>query len=492
MDNNFDQLKNLLLTLRNLSFVRRLFFWHKVKESLIDATADLQRLLYSIEVTRENNSQLEQVNRNLTKDLQLSGDAMTQKLVLIESLNFQFKEKTDKVSQYTSELAAAKANMANLEKSLNQTMWDYRLLHEQQAQLLKENKQLREDQATIVQNNADYTKRKSELDIELAQLKSDYQNKLLDLQELRKQNTQLMKDEEFRKQEHSNALASLQRIQEQIQADRNKEVEERNIAEIDRIRQMKETWAKHQENVKNTIKSICNKQTIEYIDHVPFKGDPDNTVKICDEFVVFDAKSPANDDLSNFPHYLKDQAEKAKKYAKQENVKCDIFFVIPSSTLESLSTFVYPLADYTVYFISLDSLEPVLLCLQRIEAYEFAEQLSPEERENICRILGKFAHLSKRRIQIDSFFAKQFIELAYKCESDLPKDVMDKVVEFEKSEKLNPPLEKRVKAISIRELEKDRDEVNSIASTKGIVIEDAEISMSLNALPLYKRSSDTE
>ena len=42
--------------------------------------------------------------------------------------------------------------------------------------------------------------------------------------------------------------------------------------------------------------------------------------------------------------------------------------------------------------------------------YEFAEKLSPEERDNICRIIGKFAHTTKRRIQIDQFFANEFLD----------------------------------------------------------------------------------
>jgi hypothetical protein len=139
-----------------------------------------------------------------------------------------------------------------------------------------------------------------------------------------------------------------------------------------------------------------------------------------------------------------------------------------------------------VYIISFDAMEQTILSLKKIEEYEFAEQLSPEERDNICRMLGKFAHLTKRRIQIDSFFAKQFIELAYKAESDLPKDIFDKVVEFERSEKLNPPQEKRAKAISTKELEKDLIKLNNEVFSKGILIDDTKISNGINELELYK------
>ncbi|MEZ4997303.1 MAG: hypothetical protein R2758_07535 [Bacteroidales bacterium] len=36
---------------------------------------------------------------------------------------------------------------------------------------------------------------------------------------------------------------------------------------------------------------------------------PDNTIEISGEYIIFDAKSPANDDLSNFPTYIKNQAD---------------------------------------------------------------------------------------------------------------------------------------------------------------------------------------
>jgi hypothetical protein len=131
-------------------------------------------------------------------------------------------------------------------------------------------------------------------------------------------------------------------------------------------------------------------------------------------------------------------------------------------------------------------LEPLILSLCKIEDYEFAEQLSPEERENICRIIGKFAHLSKRRIQIDSFFARQFIELAYKCENNLPADIHEKVLEFEKSEKLNPPQEKRAKAINTKELEMEQSRIETEVAARGIQLPNDVISGVLNELELYK------
>lgn len=56
---------------------------------------------------------------------------------------------------------------------------------------------------------------------------------------------------------------------------------------------------------------------------------------------------------------------------------------------------------------------------------------------------------------------------------------------FEKSEKLKPPIEKRAKAISIKELEKDIIKINNEVVSKGMVMVETKISKGLNELELY-------
>jgi hypothetical protein len=185
---------------------------------------------------------------------------------------------------------------------------------------------------------------------------------------------------------------------------------------------------------------------------VPFKGKPDNTINIAGEYVIFDAKSPASDDLVNFPKYLKIQTDSVNKYIKQENVKSDIFLVVPSNTVDVISQFSYRMGDYNVYIVTIDALEPIILSLKKIEDYEFVDQLTPDERENICRIIGKFAHTAKRKIMIDYFFSFQFLDIISKCNLSLPEDIYKSVLDFEKAEKLNPPQEKRAKQILVEDI----------------------------------------
>ena len=443
----FENLKRAFDTIKGLGFLQRLFGWGKVKSQLIDANGDLQRLISAIENAKIENSKL-----NTGHEIE-------------------------------------KASVKNLQDTTNRLTTEVQVIRQANATINKQYEDSLKEIATLKESNNSFLKRGTELSNELAVTKQKFENAEVNFQKVRNQVTQLEKEDEFRKQEHSNAISSLRQIQEKIQRDRDREVEEKNRVEFEKIKKLKETWLNHEEHVKNRIKTICSQYTIEYVDRVPFKGKPDNTLKINNEYIIFDAKSPASDDLTNFPNYLKSQVESGK-YVKEDDVKKEIFLVVPGNTLDHLEQFAYKLSDYTVYIISIDALEPIILALRRIEDYEFAEQLSPEERENICRVIGKFVHLSKRRIQIDGFFAKQFFELVYRSEADLPKELLEKVVEFEKSEKLNPPIERRSKQISIKDLESDNERLKSEANQRGIITQDSLLSKELNKLPLYSTEGD--
>ena len=129
-----------------------------------------------------------------------------------------------------------------------------------------------------------------------------------------------------------------------------------------------------------------------------------------------------------------------------------------SNTLSVINQFTYNIGDYNVYIITKDALEPIILSLKKIEEYEFADKLSPEERDNVCRIIGKFAHTTKRRIQIDQFFAEEFLDTLQKAKQ-LPTDILESVIQFENAEKLNPPMEKRKKQILTKDLKEKSEEI---------------------------------
>jgi hypothetical protein len=430
MEFSFDSIKRLFDNLKTIGFWGRLFHWGSIKWQLVEANGELQKLISQSESRKTENAKLENA------------------------------------------LSLERISLKNSQEGFSRVHTELEVLKNSQSNQLEKIEELQKRNSSLEALNSQYLKRGTELSNEIVVLKQKLEGQEKEIRVLKDENGRFKNEDEFRRQDHAKAVASLKDIQQKIQQDRQDEVEIRTKAEIERIRNLKATWLDHEERVKNRIRTICNKTGIEYVDKVPFKGKPDNTLKINDEFIIFDAKSPASDDLSNFPSYVKAQVESA-------------ILVVPTNTIELLDTFEYKLPDYTVYIITLDSLEPIMLTLKRIEDYEFAEQLSPEERENICRVIGKFVHLSKRRIQIDGFFAKQFFELVYRSEADLSKDILAKVAEFEKSEKLNPPQEKRARQISTKELEADSEKIQSEATQKGIAVQDGILIKEINKLPLY-------
>lgn len=277
-----------------------------------------------------------------------------------------------------------------------------------------------------------------------------------------------VKDE--REAEYKKQIAQLNQVKDNLEKERTRLNDERVREKDEYFQNMKKQWIEHEVNVKQSIKIICQNHFINYIEKVPFKGSPDNTIEICGEYIIFDAKSPSNDDLTNFPKYIKTQVEGIKKYANHDNVKKIMFLVVPSNTIYTISQLTNNMGDYDVYIITKDSLEPIILALKKIEEYEFADKLSPEDRDSICRIIGKFAHATKRKIQIDQFFTKQFLEILMKCKNDLPNDMLKQVIEFELAEKLNPPTEKRDKQILTKDLKEVSDLIQAEAKIRNIEI----------------------
>ena len=289
---------------------------------------------------------------------------------------------------------------------------------------------------------------KTRLEVQLKNIEEE-RNKL------KTENTTFKNTEEARSKEYDRKIETSNTLINSLKDDKQRLEDERVSQERLRLEALKETWANHEKDVENHIRIICKNNVITYIEQNDFPypgGKPDNTIEILDQYIIFDAKSPANEDLNNFPKYIRTQTENLKKYTKHDNVKNDIFLVIPSNTLSVIKEFTFNIGDYNVYVISKDSLEPIILSLKKIEEYEFADKLSPEERDDICRVIGKFAHTTKRKIQIEMYFMEEFLDILHKSKTLLPKEILKRVIEFENAVKLNPPMEKRKKQILTNDL----------------------------------------
>jgi hypothetical protein len=337
-------------------------------------------------------------------------------------------------------------------------------------------------------------KENDRLKSELTEARASYKTINDRLTECEKTITEFQTSERSRLDDYQSKVSSLNTLMNQVKEDQQRLLQEREQTIRDKMEEMKKTWSAHEARVEETIRGLCKKHQVEYLqkDKVPFKGKPDNTLLICQEYVVFDAKSPEGDDLSNFPDYVKSQAEKASKYVKEKDVRKEIFLVVPSNTIHIFDAHSINLGEYRAYIITVDSLEPIILSLKKIEDYEFADQLSPEERDDICRIIGRLSHLTKRRIQVDTFFCEEFFDALKSCRC-LPEDLAQKALDYEKSTKVNPPVEQRAKLISDKELENALETVQKGAAYLDLDTTE-EVTDIIQEMPLMKekRGNQTE
>ncbi len=290
-----------------------------------------------------------------------------------------------------------------------------------------------------------------------AELKAEFDEKSIELSSVKELLAAEESVKEERTAEYERRVEKLNTLVEQMEADHAK-AEERILSEVaEREERLSTAWQRHEKDVSESMKSIAKKH--DFIrcdeDEYPNQGTPDNVFLIGGMYTVFDAKSPKNpEELSNFPQYLKAQAEGMKKYCKHENVRKDAFLVVPASTLEVLTTFMYDLAEYTVYVITPESMLPILQMLRTIENYDFAEQLSPEDRDKLCRFIGRLSHTTKRKVQIDTYFSRELVSVLREIDT-LPDEFANDIAVYEQKAKLNPPMEKRAKMISVADVSAD-------------------------------------
>lgn len=457
----YDKLGQFFELIKNLSFWQRIFRWRPVQTLSYEAFEDYKKLIAlvadaeerltvssnKIDLLNNDNSHIKAESAKIQNSLDITNVKLTSVETALSALKAALASREEAIKQADKKIIEQQAEIKSLSEKL--TSLEVMLSNAETTLASKEENIKQSDKKVLEQQ------------VEIKSLKESIRSLGEKVAALNEENAIFKKTEGDRKQNYEAKAETLNMITTQVKNERESEKQKNQEKEIERLAAMKDTWAKHQTSVQEAIKIICQKHTIEYVDQVPFKGKPDNTIQISDEYIIFDAKSPSSDDLKNFPTYIKTQTESVKKYIKEASVRKDIFLVIPSNTVDVIDNFSFNMADYNVYVVTIDVLEPLILALRKIEDYEFVEQLTPEDRENICRIIGKFAHITKRKMQVDLFFTKELIDVLKKCEANLPKDIMEKVVEYEKSEKINPPRESRAKQILTKELETENESIQA-------------------------------
>jgi len=217
----------------------------------------------------------------------------------------------------------------------------------------------------------------------------------------------------------------------------DEEREQREREERDRM------WAEHENNIVSLLTDLCKKPQLSFTSfdntNLPegFHGTlkPDFMIEFLGQYVIFDAKVSKSE---NMQIYIRDQVKKTagKVKGKQEKIYPTIFLVIPTDAITELKKLSYYEEGFSFFIVSPEALAPILASLKKIESYEFAQGMDPQERENVVDLVAQFDfHISSRNA-VDFLLMQHGLETLAKTEQIDPELARDAAIKKAKMRSL--------------------------------------------------------
>jgi hypothetical protein len=274
------------------------------------------------------------------------------------------------------------------------------------AELEKKNQDIGELKNQLIEMKAE----KDELAGKGKQLYDNFKNLEADMKALTKERDGLSvrvskfeAEQEQKQKRHEDMATKLEEAKATLEDEKvriRREDEERQqqlIEDRDRM------WNDHEQSVVSLLGDLTKKEHCKFPSfsntNLPegFSGSlkPDFMIEFLEQFIIFDAKVSRSQDLNN---YIKESVKKtAEKIKGNKNIYSTVFLVVPTDAIATLKKLHFYEESYSFYIVSPESLEPILASLKRIETYEFAEAMDPQERENIIDTIASFLfHIQTR------------------------------------------------------------------------------------------------
>ena len=209
--------------------------------------------------------------------------------------------------------------------------------------------------------------------------------------------------EERREKQSQDSIGKLESAKEAL-GDEKKRIRHEDE---ERLTQEKETWDRmwndHEQNVIALMNELCKKPQLSFATYdnknLPegFHGQlkPDFLIAFLKQYVIFDPKVSRSGDINA---YIRNQVQKtAEKVKGNDQIFPTIFLIVPTEAISQMKNLQFYEEGYHFFIISPEAIAPILASFKRIETYEFAEQMDPQERENIIDTLAAFdSHISQR------------------------------------------------------------------------------------------------
>lgn len=232
---------------------------------------------------------------------------------------------------------------------------------------------------------------------QLLNLQNDNQNLQKENDKTKEELAQYRAQEKKREEDFQNRITKLEQSRQALEDEQRRIRREDEAEQAAAIAARDSIWNEHEASVLALLAELCQKPELTFKTYdnknLPegWSGGlkPDFMLELLDFFVVFDAKSSRSENLQN---YLAENVKKtAEKLQKQSRIYSSVFFIVPTQAISELKKLHYFEQGFSFFIISPEALAPILASFKKIESYEFAENLTPEQRENIVNLIAELS-----------------------------------------------------------------------------------------------------
>lgn len=258
--------------------------------------------------------------------------------------------------------------------------------------------------------------------LEATKLEAKIEGLTMERDNLKKQVVKFETEKEQHERDFAEKMTKLEGVKNSLDQERQRVIREdeermqQELAERDRL------WNDHENTVVALLTDLCKLPQFAFTSYsntnLPegFDGSlkPDFMIDFLGQYIIFDAKVSKSKSLQT---YVNDQVKKTvEKVKDNDRIYKTIFLVVPTSAISELKSHHYVAEGYSIFVISPEALPPILASLKRITAYELAEQMDPQQRENIIQTIAELDFHIHLRNATDMVLSKMGVDLLQKTQ----------------------------------------------------------------------------
>ena len=261
---------------------------------------------------------------------------------------------------------------------------------EQYRKLEAEHKRLTDEKIRATAEKKEIEKQRERLTVQL-------EEKQRTINELEKKIAVVDNNEIIRSKEMAKQFGELENSRKSLENEQKRVVEEEREARAEYEVKRNSIWAKHEGSAKAKMYEICTKPDILLPafdnNNLPddFDGSmkPDFMVRLLGQYVIFDPKSSSAKNLQAYIQtQVKSTARKIKDSSSSNNIYPMVFFIIPSIGIEDIKECYFVEQGISFFVIPIESFEPIIRTLKRLEEYDMANKYDPKDREDMVNLIA--------------------------------------------------------------------------------------------------------